>query len=70
MKTKVGNYIKTATYYTITNAITTPAVVSDPKMGAIYIHTVYSSEAKMAGATSTCSAPDDGGKRHFPILCA
>jgi hypothetical protein len=35
MKTKVGNYIKTATYYTITNA-TTPAVVSDPKTGAIY----------------------------------
>jgi hypothetical protein len=41
MKTKVGNYIKTATYYTITNATTTPTVVSDPKAGAIYTHCIF-----------------------------
>jgi hypothetical protein len=47
MKTKVDSYIKTATYHTITNAMT-PAVVSDPKNGR-HIYTVYSSEAKMRG---------------------
>jgi len=29
------------TYYTITNATTTPAVVSDPKTGAIYTHCIF-----------------------------
>jgi hypothetical protein len=40
MKTMVDNYIKTATYYTIINA-TTPAVVSDPKTGAIYTRCIF-----------------------------
>jgi hypothetical protein len=69
MKTKVGNYIKTATYYTITNA-TTPTVVSDPKTGAIYTHCIFFRSENGGGNLYLQRPDDDGGKTFFPILCA